>query len=68
VGLVTANFSKKIGRNRKNGQNRLLGKENVEAKCAGCGGDSPEYFLDDRQLCVECYAGEGHFCAKDCKA
>ncbi|MCW3999110.1 MAG: hypothetical protein NWE93_02595 [Candidatus Bathyarchaeota archaeon] len=33
-------------------------KRTVTLACAGCGADNPEYLLDDRQLCVDCYKSE----------
>ncbi len=33
--------------------------------CASCGEDSPEYVLDDRNLCFDCYKAERYYWAKE---
>jgi hypothetical protein len=30
----------------------------ADADCAGCGRKNPEYVLEDRQLCLECYKAD----------
>ncbi len=36
----------------------------LETKCAGCGEIHPEYMLDDRPLCYDCYKAERYYWAK----
>jgi hypothetical protein len=39
----------------------------VDAKveeCAGCGDKNPEYVLEDRRLCFDCYRAEKYYWAK----
>ncbi len=33
-------------------------------ECANCGEKNPEYNLDDRQLCYDCYRAEKFYWAK----
>jgi len=33
--------------------------------CAGCGEKNPEYVLDERQLCFDCYRAERYYWAKE---
>lgn len=33
--------------------------------CAGCGEKNPEYVLDERRLCFDCYRAERYYWAKD---
>ena len=34
--------------------------------CAACGESHPEYVLDDRKLCFDCYKAEKYYWAKAC--
>jgi hypothetical protein len=44
-------------------QKYIQSEKNVSSKnkviiCAGCGADNPEYILDERELCLDCYKAE----------
>ncbi len=46
-------------------QKSALLVDDAEAKvCAGCGDSNPEYILDDRHLCFDCYRAEKYYWAK----
>jgi hypothetical protein len=53
------NHSQNRGRNK---QTETCGFDLVDAKgkqtCAGCGQWNPEYALDDKPLCLDCYRAE----------
>lgn len=36
----------------------------IAEECAGCGEKNPEYVLDDRHLCFDCYRAEKYYWAK----
>jgi hypothetical protein len=60
--------SKKTGENQKNVQaseevNSINATE-IAGKCAGCGESNPEYVLEDKQLCFDCYKAEKYYWAK----
>lgn len=51
--------SRKINKNKMNKQSEsICSGEKTEKKCAGCNQKIPEYVLDDRQLCLDCYKTE----------
>jgi hypothetical protein len=33
-------------------------------KCAGCGGENPEFVLEETHLCFDCYKAEKYYWAK----
>jgi hypothetical protein len=33
----------------------------LDSQCATCGGERPEYALEDKRLCAECYNAEISF-------
>ncbi len=36
----------------------------ISGECAGCGDKNPEYVIDDRPLCFDCYKAEKYYWAK----
>ncbi len=54
----------KINKNHMSAKDSLR-IENVKIdKCAGCETENPEYVLEDRQLCFDCYTAEKCYWAK----
>ncbi len=52
---------KKVQKNKRDQKGKAAFSRNIlgiDDKCAGCGEDYPEYVLEDRQLCLDCYAAE----------
>jgi hypothetical protein len=37
----------------------------LDSQCACCGKEQPEYALEDKQLCVDCYIAEISFWNKE---
>ena len=38
--------------------------KHTSSVCAGCGEKNPEYVLDERHLCFDCYKAERYYWAK----
>jgi hypothetical protein len=54
---------------RKNNKNEKCVQasttSDLDSQCACCGKDQPEYALEDKQLCVDCYTAEISFWNKE---
>lgn len=63
---MSENIFRKIKKDEKNKQtNAIYNGMKIYQKCAGCGEKNPEYVLEDRQLCSDCYRTERHYCDKE---
>jgi len=64
---MPSNMSSSSKKNKQNIQTTEASVEydsSLETKCAGCGDIHPEYMLDDRYLCYDCYKAERYYWAK----
>jgi hypothetical protein len=59
---MSVNISMKTRKCKKDKQanNTCVGTKNTQ-NCSGCDVKNPEYVLEDRQLCSDCYIAESHF-------
>jgi hypothetical protein len=65
---MALNMSKKNEENRADiqaSEDQYGNYSNVEIMCAGCEKAKPEYILEDRPLCFDCYKAEKYYCAKE---
>ncbi len=62
---MSVNISRKMRKDKKNKQTNAFCKGKTDQKCAGCSEKAPEYVFDDRQLCLDCYIAEIHYCDKE---
>jgi len=65
---MALNMSKKNEKNRaciQASEDQYGIDSNVETKCAGCREGNPEYMLEDRPLCFDCYKAEKYYWAKE---
>ncbi len=60
--LHVCNLPKENKKHVETGKNSPAPTEaNPAENCAGCGEKNPEYSLDDRQLCCDCYNAEQRY-------
>ena len=62
---MVLNLSKQAIENK----NDVQGETNISQTnrlCAACGESNPEYVLDNRKLCFDCYKAEKYYWAKAC--
>jgi hypothetical protein len=50
-----------MARNMSKNTSSVQAGSDLNEQCATCGGERPEYTLEDKQLCVECYNAEIDF-------
>jgi len=65
---MALNMSKKNEENKAGiqaSEDQYGNDSNVETKCAGCREANPEYMLEDRPLCFDCYKAEKYYWAKE---
>ncbi len=62
---MALNISKNTNENKKGVQGETNVSE-TDKLCAACGESNPEYVLDERKLCFDCYKAEKYYWAKAC--
>ena len=63
--LYACNLPKGGKKHLSTGKNKSpVSEGKIAEECAGCGEKNPEYVLDDRHLCVDCYRAEKYYWAK----
>ena len=67
---MALNISKNTNEDKKGvqGETNVYPKNDseIEKLCAACGESNPEYVLDERKLCFDCYKAEKYYWAKAC--
>jgi hypothetical protein len=65
---MSLNISTKTNENKKGVQEESdvypKTDSDIEKLCAACGENNPEYVLDERKLCFDCYKAEKYYWAK----
>jgi formamidopyrimidine-DNA glycosylase len=63
---MALNISKITSENRKGVQGETNVYSRTDTLCDACGESNPEYVLDTRKLCFDCYKAEKYYWAKAC--